>query len=397
MKRALPEKARHTGRNLIRDVFERGAGIPGFISFGIGNPAPEAIPVELIRDTVCEVISDNTMEYLQYGPMNGDAHLAGQIRKRLVDVKGFPTVEQSVLISVGSGQCLGLVPRTLCDVGDEVYMERFTFTSGIHAVRNAGATAVPIASDDDGMIPEALEAAAKSGKGRYIYLIPNFQNPTGITMSETRRKEIYDIASRYDLYIYEDDPYGEIRFAGEPVPAFKSFDVDNRVIYAGSYSKTLSAGLRVGFLYGPADIIEAIQLLKNNSDGQMPLLTQRVVSRVLDTIDYEAQIAKTREIYGRKCRLLRDTLIEKGSSKVKYTNPEGGMFLWMTLPEGADSDAFFEACIAEKVGIVTGAAFAVDPADGSNAFRLSYTVPTEEEILVGAAVVAETTKRFFGE
>ena len=148
-------------------------------------------------------------------------------------------------------------------------MDAYSFTSGINAVRNVGAKAVGIAMDDFGMIPEALEEQAKKGKGKYIYLIPNFQNPTGITMPLERRKAIYAIAAKYNLFIYEDDPYGEIRFTDNIVPTFKEMDTDNRVIYAGSYSKTLSAGLRVGFLYGPKQAIDAIQALKNNQDGQM--------------------------------------------------------------------------------------------------------------------------------
>ena len=150
-------------------------------------------------------------------------------------------------------------------------MDAYTFSSGINAVRNAGAIPVGIAMDEDGMIPEALAEAAKSGKGKYIYLIPNFQNPTGITMPSERRHAIYEVARQYDLAIYEDDPYGEIRFTDTIEPTFKSFDVDNRVVYAGSYSKTIAAGLRVGYLYGPAEIIDPIQVLRQNP-GLVPHL-----------------------------------------------------------------------------------------------------------------------------
>ena len=203
---------------------------------------------------------------------------------------------QGLIISNGAGQLLGLVPITVLEPGDEVYMDEFTFTSAINSVRNMGGKAIGIKTDEYGMIPGELEKAAQSGKGKYIYLIPNFQNPTGITMPLERRKEIYAIASKYDLFIYEDDPYGEIRFAGEYIPTFKSFDTEDRVLYAGSYSKTLSAGLRVGFLFGPTKVIEAIQALKNNTAGQMPLVTQKVVAKVLDTIDYDAHLDNVRKV-----------------------------------------------------------------------------------------------------
>lgn len=390
----IPDKAALKGPNFIRKVFERGAGIPGFISFGIGNPASEAIPVEAIQEAFDHVVHNNPIEILQYGPMAGDAHLAEQTVERLVKVRHMPTEGQQLLISIGAGQDLGLVPRTLCEAGDEVFMDAYTFTSGINAVRNVGAKAVGIAMDDFGMIPEALEEQAKKGKGKYIYLIPNFQNPTGISMPLERRKAIYAIAAKYNLFIYEDDPYGEIRFTDNVVPTFKEMDTDNRVIYAGSYSKTLSAGLRVGFLYGPKQAIDAIQALKNNQDGQMPLVTQRVVSRLLDVIDYDAQIKQVSTIYKEKADLMMDTLRKYGSDKVHFVEPTGGMFLWLTMPDGVDCDAFFEACMEHKVGIVPGAAFAADGVPAGQSFRFSFTFPSKEQIVEGMTIVAQLTKSF---
>lgn len=390
----IPDRAVMKGPNFIRKVFERGAGIPGFISFGIGNPASEAIPVEQIQEAFDHVVHTNPIEILQYGPMAGDAHLAEQTVERLVKVRHMPTKGQQILISIGAGQDLGLVLRTLCEPGDEVFMDAYSFTSGINAVRNVGAEAVGIAMDDFGMIPEALEEAAKKGKGKYIYLIPNFQNPTGITMPLERRKAIYAIAAKYNLFIYEDDPYGEIRFTDTIVPTFKEMDTDNRVIYAGSYSKTLSAGLRVGFLYGPKQAIDAIQALKNNQDGQMPLVTQRVISRLLDVIDYDAQIKKVSTVYKEKADLMMATLRAHGSDKVHFVEPTGGMFLWLTMPDGVDCDAFFEACMEHKVGIVPGAAFAADGVPAGQSFRFSFTFPSKEQIVQGMSIVGELTKTF---
>lgn len=390
----IPDRAVMKGPNFIRKVFERGDGIPGFISFGIGNPASEAIPVEAIQEAFDHVVHTNPIEILQYGPMAGDARLAEQTVERLVKVRHMPSEGQQILLSIGAGQDLGLVPRTLCEPGDEVFMDAYSFTSGINAVRNVGAKAVGIAMDDFGMIPEALEEQAKKGKGKYIYLIPNFQNPTGITMPLERRKAIYAIAAKYNLFIYEDDPYGEIRFTDTIVPTFKEMDTDNRVIYAGSYSKTLSAGLRVGFLYGPKQAIEAIQALKNNQDGQMPLVTQRVVSRLLDVIDYDAQIKHVSTVYKEKADLMMQTLRAHGSDKVHFVEPTGGMFLWLTMPDGVDCDAFFEACMEHKVGIVPGAAFAADGVPAGQSFRFSFTFPSKEQIVAGMTIVGQLTKSF---
>ena len=393
----LPERSISKGPNFIRDVFERGAGIPGFISFGIGNPAGEVVPVKEIQAAFDHIVHINPLEILQYGPMQGDAKLAEQTLHRLVHVHHMPTENQQLLLSIGAGQDLGLVPRTVCDAGDEVYMDAYTFTSAINAVRSVGAKAVGIPTDGDGMIPEALEEAAKSGKGKYIYLIPNFQNPTGITMPLERRKAIYDIARAYDLFIYEDDPYGEIRFGGERVPTFKEMDADNRVLYAGSYSKTISAGLRVGFLYGPSEVIQAIQVMKNNCDGQMPLVTQRVVSHLLEHIDYDEQIQKVCKVYQEKCRVMLDTFRQYGSSQVDLTEPTGGMFIWMTLPDHVDCDDFFEEAIARKVGIVKSGAFAADGVPYGQHFRLSYTVPSLEDIRKGMQIIGELTREYCGD
>lgn len=393
---SIPERSTLKGPNFIRAVFERGAGIPGFISFGIGNPAPEAIPVKAIQDAFDKLVHENPMLLLQYGPMQGDAHLAEQTLHRLVNTHHMNPDGQSLLISVGAGQLLGLVPRTVCEPGNEVYMDAYTFTSGINAVRNTGAIAKGIAMDEFGMIPEALDEAVKSGKGKYVYLIPNFQNPTGITMPLKRRKAIYEVASKHDLFIYEDDPYGEIRFAGDYVPTFKSFDTENRVLYAGSYSKTLSAGLRVGFMFGPKEVVDVIQVLKNNCDGQMPLVTQRVVSTVLDNVSYDEQIEEVRRVYKMKWDAMYETFQQYASSKVHITVPTGGMFAWMTMPEDVDCDAFFEACMEHKVGIVPSGAFAADGIPNGRAFRLSYTVPTVETIKEGMKILGELTVQFCG-
>ncbi len=390
----LPPKATAQKGSFIREIFERGQGIPGFISFGIGNPASEAIPVKIIQQAFAEVVNNQPLDILQYGPMVGSTRLAEQIVERLVTKKNMPKEGQGILISSGSGHCLGLVPRTLCSEGDEVFMDEYTFTNGISAPKSAGAVPVAVAMDDDGMIPEALEEAAKSGKGKYIYLIPNFQNPTGITMSEERRRAIYEVAKKHNLFIYEDDPYGELRFTDTIIPSFKEMDTEDLVLYAGSFSKTLSAGLRVGFLYGPEAIINAIQSIKSASDGQMPMVTQLVVSKVLDTIDYDEHLKQVSSVYKEKYDIMSAALNSYASNKIKLTNVQGGMFTWMTLPDHVDPDAFFNACMDAKVGIITSAAFSTKGLTTGNSFRLSFSYPTKEKIEEGARILGEVTKRF---
>ena len=263
----FPQKVSENRLSLIRETTDRGRAVPGFISFAMGNPAAETIPVDLISQSAAEVLCEDPMSILQYGPATGDPKLLSWIKNRLVRFKCAPAKGNKVMLLTGSGKGLALVPRTLCTEGDTAFCDAFSYPNSFNCMRNAGVVPVGIPADEAGMIPDLLEEKARQTPGRYLYLIPNFQNPTGRTMPLERRKEIYRIAQKYDLIIYEDDPYGEIRFRGEEIPSIKSLDTDGRVLYAGSFSKTLSAGLRVGFLYGPDALIDKLISVKD-ADGQ---------------------------------------------------------------------------------------------------------------------------------
>lgn len=393
MRYRVPERLNRNTRNLILEVAEKGRSIPGFISLAMGNPAEEAIPIDLIRTCVEEVMAEDPVGLLQYGPMSGDASLMEWVKKRLVQDKGCAPEGNRVILLSGSGKGLSLIARTLCQEGDEAYCDAFCFMNATANMRNVGAAAVGIPGDDQGMIPEALEERARSGKGKYIYLIPNFHNPMCITIPLQRRKDLYTVACKYDLVIYEDDPYGDIRFAGEPVPTFKSLDTDNRVVYAGSFSKTLSAGLRAGYLYAPEGLAGHLAAVKT-ADGQEPLLNQRVISRCLKKLDFNSYLASISRIYGRKCTLMADTLRRCCSSRCRILVPEGGLFIWVELPEDADMEAVNEAAIAAGVGVVPSAAFAVDESRPGHAFRLNFSALPDEKIVRGAEIFGGVTRQF---
>lgn len=389
----LPAKSVNSLPNLIREVGTRGASIPGFRSLAIGNPAAAAIPVETIREAAREVIEGDPMLIMQYGPANGYEKLRQLTVERLREVKHLSSENQEILMMCGSGQGLGLFPRTICEEGDEVYTDEYAFTNALNGIRNAGCKPVGISMDEEGMIPEALEKAASSGKGKYIYVIPNFQNPTGITMSLERRKAVYEIAHKYDLYIYEDDPYGELRFKGEDIPTIKSMDVDDRVIYAGSYSKILSAGLRVGYLFGNAGLIKVMQTVKNGSDGQsLPMLTQLVVYNSLKKLDMQSYIQEICKLYGKKCEALLRGLKRTCAGDVRILEPEGGMFVWMILPERIPVEEYFEKCLENAVGVVQSKAFAADQNHPGNCVRLNFTFLPEEELERTGEIIGRLTK-----
>lgn len=392
----FPKKVTGSQGSLIRDIAEKGKTIPEFVSFAIGNPAKESIPTELLQECVSEIFTEDPMAVFQYGPMVGEASLAAWIKNRVVTTKGCAAENNKVLLLAGSGKALGLVPRTLLDNGDEAYCDAYTFPNSFNSIKNVGGVPVAIPMDEQGMIPEALEKAAQSGKGKYVYLIPNFQNPTGATMPLSRRKELYDVACKYNLIIYEDDPYGEIRFKGEQVPTIKSIDTENRVLYVGSFSKTLSAGLRVGFVYGPDAVIQIMGKVKS-ADGQDPVYNQKIIMRCLEKMDYDEHLKKISQIYGAKCKLMLDGLKEHCSKAVNIIEPEGGMFIWVNIPEQIDINAMSDAALAAGVGVVKSEAFATDGNKPGHGFRLNFSAPTDEAIVKGTRIFGEITKQFCGE
>lgn len=388
------ERTKNSIPSLIREVGIRGAKIPGFISFALGNPCSEAIPAERIRKMADRVLTEEPMKVLQYGAAKGNPEFSAQIVDRLTRKMGFPKEENDILIVSGSQQGLDMMPRVLCNDGDGVYVDEFVFTGALNAMKNMGAVPIGIPMDDKGMIPEELEKAANTGKGKYIYLIPNFHNPTGITMPEERRRKIYEIACRYGLIIYEDNPYGRLRYRAEEQESFKHMDTENIVLYAGSFSKTLSAGLRVGFLYGPKELIQKLTAVKGSMDAQSPMLNQLIVSNFLQTYDYDQHIADITKIYQKKYNAMLTGLQKHCAGRCIITVPDGGMFVWITLPEYVDCDAVYKRAMEHGLGIVRSLAFAANSENPGKSFRLNFSYPSEEEIQKGTEILGEVLKEF---
>lgn len=391
------ERTKNSIPSLIREVGIRGSKIPGFISFALGNPCSEAIPQEKIRELADQVLTEEPMKVLQYGAAKGNPDFSVQIVEKLTKEMGFSAEENDILIVSGSQQGLDMMPRVLCNDGEGVYVDEFVFTGALNAMKNMGAVPIGISMDEHGMIPEALEKAAKTGKGKYIYLIPNFHNPTGITMPTERKKKIYDIAKRYGLIIYEDNPYGRLRYRGEEQESFKHMDTENIVLYAGSFSKTLSAGLRVGFLYGPKVLIQKLTAVKGSMDAQSPMLNQLIVSNFLKKYDYNEHMAAITKLYQEKYDTMLEGLQKYCSDKCNITIPEGGMFVWITLPEDVDCDAVYEAAMDRGLGIVRSLAFAANPDNPGKSFRLNFSYPSVEEIKKGTKILGEVLGKFVSE
>ncbi|MGB5823719.1 MAG: PLP-dependent aminotransferase family protein [Proteocatella sp.] len=379
----------------IREVGVRGATIPGFISLALGSPAAESFPIKELHMITNQIFEKSAEYALQYGATAGISDLVKKIKLRLHEKYNFDIENNEILVVTGSQQGLDIMPRVFCNEGEGVFCDDFTFTGAICAMRTSGARPVGIKTDEHGMMPSSLlEAIESNPDGKYIYLIPNFHNPTGKTMPLGRRKEIYKIAVENKLFIYEDDPYGEIRFKGDMLPSFKSFDTENIVVYAGSFSKTLAAGLRVGYIFAGKNIMEKFIPVKGFIDSQTPAITQLMVLGFLRDYDYEKHLEFVRGIYGKKCKVMTEALDSFLHPDVKRTEPEGGMFVWITMPEYVDCDSFFEELMQMGVGIVGSHAFATDEKSRGKSFRLNYSANTEENIEAAVKKLGELSYKY---
>nr|MCR5353010.1 PLP-dependent aminotransferase family protein [Clostridiales bacterium] len=267
------------------------------------------------------------------------------------------------------------------------------FIGALNAFRSYGVNLKGIDAGIDGINPEELEKVLKEDKRvKLIYLIPTFQNPSGITTSLEKRKAILEIAKKYGVVILEDNPYGELRFAGRDVPTIKSMDDCGIVLYCGSFSKILSSGMRVGFVCGHSELIKKIVVVKQTNDVHTNQFFQMLCSKFIDRYGLDEHIKSINELYGRNCACMLSSLDENIPSSVSYTRPEGGLFLWVTLPRSTDMDDFIKRTVDAKIAVVPGSTFMPDPSKKSSSFRLNYSMPTEEEIKKGISILAQVIK-----
>ena len=367
----------------IREILKSTAD-PNVISFAAGNPAPEAFPVEEIRRISNEILTEEPIAALQYSITEGYPKLRQWLKEDMKKKGNFDETDQDLIITSGAQQAIETCAKIFCNEGDAVICES-----------PYNAKLVGVEMDNDGMIPEKLEAALKANpRTAFIYTIPNFQNPMGVTLSLERRKQILELAYKYNVLIVEDNPYGELRFAGVDMPSVKSLDTKGHVIYAGSFSKVLSPGLRVGYMIADKSIIGKATVALQTSTVHTNIWAQMVAYRFVTEVNFEEHLEKLREIYKNKSRLMLNSLNFAMPRSISFTEPEGGLFLWGTLPCG-DMQAFVKAAIAEKVAVVPGTAFLVDEAQPCLGFRLNYSTPTDEQIEKGVEILAKVAKTMY--
>lgn len=386
------EKVSKLQASAIREILKYTAD-PEVISFAAGNPAPEAFPTEEVGRISAEILKNDPVLALQYSISEGYTPLRDVLKKRMADDNCFRE-NDDLLITSGAQQAIELACKVLCNEGDTLIAEAPSFIGSLNAFRSYNVNLVGVEQEEGGMKLDKLEEILKSASGqKVIYVIPNFQNPTGSTMSLEKRKGIYELACKYDSIIIEDNPYGDLRFAGEPVASIKSMDTENRVIYAGSFSKILAPGLRVGYAVAPKEIFQKMVVCKQVSDVHTSIWPQLICYKFMTECNLDEHFAKLREIYRKKCQLMLDCLDKHFSKKVTYTRPEGGLFIWATLPEGSDMMEFCTKAVRDyKIAVVPGTAFMINESDKTTSFRLNFSTPTDEQIVKGIEILGGMTR-----
>ena len=373
------------------------AADPKIISFAGGLPAPELFPVKEMKAAVDKVFEEHGQEAMQYGAAKGVTALREVIQQHVKKKENVDSELDNVLVTTGSEQALDLVGKAFVDPGDTVLVEQPTYLCALDVFRSYGANFASVEMDEDGMKMDALEEALKANPNtKLIYTVPNFQNPTGRTMTEERRKQLAELAEKYDVYVLEDNPYGEIRFAGQHVPAVKSFDKSGHVLYMSTFSKTLAPGFRLGWLVADKNVVNKLTVLKQSADLHTDNLAQFAVAQFFADNDVDAHVKEISALYGKRKDLMLEGIKKYFPEGVKYTNPEGGMFLWVEVPGVDDTVELFKECLEHDVAFVPGDPFFADGVQ-PGAFRLNYSNMKEDQIEVGlkrlgAALTAAVNK-----
>ena len=369
---------------------------PSVIPFAAGNPDASAFPVSEIQRISEEIFREEPVTALQYGVTEGYTPLRERLTKYLKNKFNIGREFDNLIISSGAQQVMDLSAKALCDFGDTVICECPSFIGSLNCFRSYGCKLAGVSVEADGINTEELEETIKSAENpRFIYTIPNFQNPSGATMSLEKRKAVYALAKKYGLLILEDNPYGDLRVSGEDIPPIKSFDEDGIVIYAGSFSKLLAPGIRVGYIVAPDEIIAKMTVGKQAADVHTPVFSQMLVDKWMEQCDIEKHIENIRKIYRRKLNLMCDLIDEKLGDFVKYVRPDGGLFVWCELPESVDMPGFVKDCIDSGVALVPGTAFMINN-EKTNCFRMNFSTPSDEKIVEGMETLGRVKDKYIG-
>jgi 2-aminoadipate transaminase len=385
-------------RSAIRELLKL-TNDPEIISFAGGLPAPETFPVKELQECVQDVLQNEAKSALQYGATEGDTRL----RELIVEdyrKQGFDITVDNVMITTASQQGLDLVSKIFIDRGDTLICGLPSYLGGLGAFNAYGAKPVGIKFDENGMRADKLEATLqelekKGQKPKFIYVIPDFQNPAGVTMPEFRRKEIIDIAHKHDILILEDSPYKELRFEGKPQKTLYALDNTGQVITLGTFSKIFVPGFRLGWAVAHPDVIDQMVKAKQSTDLCTSPFVQKIAIKYIEKGYYAKNLQKTIENYRQKKEVMMEAFEKYMPEGVSWTRPEGGLFLFLTLPEGMDSEKLFLKAIEKKVAFVIGQVFHCD-GSGKNTMRINFSYATKEQNVEGVKRLAAVIKEEMG-
>lgn len=379
----------------IREIFKYAAD-PEVVSLSAGNPSPEAFPIEEIKEISSRLLEENPIGVLQYSVTEGYPQLRETLKEYMKSHHNVGKDFDDILITTGAQQIMDLATKSLVNEGDVVITEAPSFIGSLNTFRSYNAKLVGVKIDDDGMNMEELEKALQTHKNaRFIYTIPNFQNPSGITMSLEKRKKMYELAKKYNVLILEDNPYGDLRYSGEYIPCIKSFDDEGIVLYAGSMSKVISPGIRVAYVIAPKPIFQKMVVCKQGNDVHTNIWSQMVCNELLTKYDFDAHLEKLRNLYRKKAQFMMDLmdkyLVPMGITYAKIT---GGLFTMCTLPDYVDMQEFCKDAIKNKVCVVPGNAFLTDESEECHTFRVNFSTPTDEQLEKGIKLLAKTAEKY---
>lgn len=379
----------------IREIFKYAAD-PEVVSLSAGNPSPEAFPIEEIKEISSRLLEENPIGVLQYSVTEGYPQLRETLKEYMKSHHNVGRDFDDILITTGAQQIMDLATKSLVNEGDVVITEAPSFIGSLNTFRSYNAKLVGVKIDDDGMNMEELEKALQTHKNaRFIYTIPNFQNPSGITMSLEKRKKMYELAKKYNVLILEDNPYGDLRYSGEYIPCIKSFDEDGIVLYAGSMSKVISPGIRVAYVIAPKPIFQKMVVCKQGNDVHTNIWSQMVCNELMTKYDFDTHLEKLRNLYRKKAQFMMDLmdkyLVPMGITYAKIT---GGLFTMCTLPDYVDMQEFCKDAIKNKVCVVPGNAFLTDESEECHTFRVNFSTPTDEQLEKGIKLLAKTAEKY---
>lgn len=392
MKIEISRKMQNVQASAIREILKMTSN-PDVISFAGGNPASDAFPVEDLKRISAELFEEDPIGLLQYGITEGDAGFLEAANKFFNREEQVTRAVDQIIATTGSQQIMDLLTKVLCNEGDVVACEEPAFLGALNSFKEDGAVLRGVGFTKEGELDLAqLETALSiQPRPKFFYTIPNFQNPMGTTMSLETRKQVLALCKKYGVLILEDNPYGAIRFTNEHVPSIKSLDEDDMVIYAASLSKILAPGLRLAVCIGREDIVGKMVVAKQGADVHTNLWAQKVAARFLSTCDMNAHLSRIQAIYKKKCELMLKTMDETFDQRVTYTRPDGGMFIWVNLPEGSDVLKFAKEAIENNVAIVPGISFYTSEEKPCYAIRLNFSTPTDEKIVKGIQILGQMT------